>query len=52
MAKKFIDGDNLVYALNDFESKIIDNVSAKVADITHIEQVNDKEVVDLFKLDK
>ena len=45
MVKKYVSGENLVYALNLFEKKIKDMIN----NITHIEQAKDNEVMDLFK---
>ena len=45
MVKKYVSGENLVYALNLFEKKIKEMIN----NITHIEQATNNEVIDLFK---
>lgn len=48
MVKKYVSGENLVYALNLFEKKIKEMIN----NITHIEQADDIDVKNLFSNDK
>ena len=47
MVKKYVSGENLVYALNLFEKKIKEMINS----ITHIERATNNEVIDLFNLE-
>lgn len=44
MAKKFINGENLVYALGEFEKKVSDMIES----VTDIMMADNQEINDLF----